>query len=506
MTQKRFENFINGNFISFRGKRFFSKNPADRRKVLGSFPQSDRKTVNAACEAARTAYPLWSRTPWPVRADYLKKFGQEVERNEKGLARIVAQESGKALAEARADVVEARHMLEYAASFGRNAIGNIIPSEVPKKFAFTLRVPIGPTASISPWNFPIAIPTWTWAIALVAGNTVVFKPSEDTPLCGQKLAEIASRVKFPKGVFNLVHGNAQTGKALVRHRAIKNIVFTGSFGAATWIQTESIRLGKLCATEAGGKAGIVITKSANMDIAVDAALKGAYKTTGQRCVSASRFIVDEEIADEFTARFVAETKRTIRVGNPLSPETTMGPMINENGLKKVERFNAMVRRAAKIERSGITILLDGARARKGMLRHGNFLTPFIYRVDKYNSRFLPTQEEVFGPHIAIIPYRSGQWRQAFKIHNDTPYGLAGAIVSNDFEEVFDFITLTSEIGVRYANLSSVGAEVQLPFGGLKRSGNNKPSGAGILPHVTHTIAATINFGKEVVLPQSLGKK
>ena len=501
-----FSNYINGVFVPFRGKHFVSKNPADRRKELGSFPHSDAKTVHAACKAARHAYASWSRTPWPVRADYAKKMAQEVERQEHRLSHIVAQEAGKTLAESRADVIEARHMLEYAASLGRHAIGEIVPSEVPKKFSFNLQVPIGPTAAISPWNFPVAIPTWTWAIALVAGNTVVFKPSEDTPLCGQNLAEIAARVKFPKGVFNIIHGGAKTGKALVRNPAIKNVVFTGSYQAAQWIQAETVRLGKLCATEAGGKAGIVITKNANMDIAVDAAIKGAYKTTGQRCVSASRFIVDEEIADEFAARFTEETKRTIVIGSPLSSKTTMGPMINEAGMKKVERYNDAVRRASRVRGSGVSVLLDGGREIKGVLRYGNFLAPFVYRVNKYRPSFLPTQEEVFGPHVAIISYPKGDWRSAFAMHNDTPYGLAGAIVSDDFEEVFDFITYTAEIGVRYANLSTVGAEVQLPFGGLKRSGNNKPSGAGILPHVTHTVAATINFGKEVVLPQSLGKQ
>lgn len=505
-------NYINGKWEKWneynRGgfpSGFYSKNPAEEDEILGTFPLSREPEIKRAVISAKQAFKTWgdSTIISPIkRAEIIDNFVQLLKKDLDELAILVSKESGKPINEAKADVVEGIHMAQYAFGLAREPWGKALKSEISAKDAYELIKPKGVIAVITPWNFPVAIPLWSTMIPLVAGNTVVFKPSEETPLCGQRITEILEEAGMPPGVFNLIHGWGDVGEMLARHEDVDYILFTGSFEVAKKIrQICAEHDHKGCATEAGGKNGLIITKSANMNIAVNAAIIGAFKTSGQRCVSTSRVIVDKSRLKEFEEKFLEKVGQ-IKIGDPLDPDTFMGPMINKPTLNKVMMYNKMAAESPDVE------ILEPPQGKRIIFPvFGYYMQPFIYRLSDWemSKTFAPCQEEVFGPHVAIIPYPEEDFETALEILNNTRYGLAGAIITENRNEARKFKE-RARVGLSYVNLPTIGAEVHLPFGGMKKSGNGHPSAAALLDAVTYKTAHTENFDEEIKMAQGLSAK
>jgi aldehyde dehydrogenase (NAD+) len=360
------------------------------------------------------------------------------------------------------------------------------------------RKPRGVTGCITPWNFPVAIPYWHMAIALVEGNTVVFKPAEQTPLCAQVIAEMFDDAGIPDGVFNMVQGFGDAGNAIVENDAVDTVIFTGSAEVGHLIQdTLGGVPGKRAACEMGGKNSVVITESADLDIAVHSAVMSSFKTTGQRCVSSERLIVHTDVYDEFKRRFV-EVAESVAVGDPLDEETFMGPVIEPDHFEKVAAYNQLARD------EGVNVLVDRTELADEEIpaghEDGNWIGPFVYEADPYED-LRCTHEEVFGPHVALLEY-DGDIEEAVDLQNDTEYGLAGAIISEDYRQI-NYYRDRAEVGLAYGNLPCIGAEVQLPFGGVKKSGNGYPSAREAIEAVTDRTAWTLNNSKDIEMAQGL---
>ncbi len=481
--------FVNGEWSAPRAD-FASQNPANLAETVGHFPKATAEETRSAVEAARTAYPNWRRSSRILRAECFDRLAKLIERDTDSLARLMARECGKALTECRAEVVEGLHMVQYVFGTGRMPIGEIIASEIPEKDAFVRRKPWGVVAVITPWNFPFAVPLWMLGPSLLEGNTAVFKPSEDTPAVGQKIVELFVEAGFPKGTINLVHGEGSVGEMLVKDRDVNVVLFTGSYEVGKRIQQGSAEFpDRLVAAEMGGKNAVIVCDDARFDLAVTAGILSAFKTTGQRCVSASRILVHESIMDKYTDAFVATAKR-LRFGNPLDEKSFAGPVIHKEHMAKVLGYNKL----AKEE--GVQVLLDGGEVKGSP---GCFLDPFVYRCP-FDPAKRVTKEEVFGPHVALIPFRTDE--ESAKIANATEYGLSMAVITESYRKM-RFFRDECEYGMGYVNLPCIGAEVHLPFGGVKKSGNGHPSAAGLIEAVTHKTAWTVNHGMEIKMAQGL---
>jgi aldehyde dehydrogenase (NAD+) len=492
MIQAR--NYVNGEWVS--GESIFeSLNPADKREVIGTAPASKAKDVDAAVASAKHAYETWRDLSWVKRAEYIDAFAQLLKRDIEEISALVTRECGKPINEGRADAVEALHMAQYVAGMGRTPIGYAISSEIAAKDAYILRRPKGVIACITPWNFPSAIPLWVILPSVIAGNTVVFKPAEQTPIVAHKLMELFHEAGFPAGVINLIHGMGEdAGDPLVKHKDVSAILFTGSRAVGKYIQRVAAGDAyKFAATEMGGKNATIVLEDANLDIAVNACVLGAFKTSGQRCVSTSRIIIDRKLEPEFTKQYIEKVKR-IRIGNGISEEIFMGPLIEEGGIEKWKTHNA------KAIEEGAEVLVDGQVLTEGDYAHGNFVSPFVYRFDGYKKNTFCLREEAFSPHVAIIPVTGME--EAVEVYNDTDYGLAMAVITEDYRK-WRWVRDHAEYGLGYVNLPSIGAEVHLPFGGVKASGNGHPGAEGILDSVTHRIAFTVNHAHEIVMAQGL---
>lgn len=490
-----YKNFIDGEWVeASSGETFESVEPADTSRVLGEFQQSTKEDAEEAIRAANDALEEWQALSRIDRAQYLRKVFQIIDERTEELGELVSRECGKELSEGKADVVEASHMARYAFGDARQPEGEVVTSEIPAKDAYVHRKPVGVVTSITPWNFPIAIPMWHIAITLVEGNTMVFKPAEQTPLCGVKLMEIFEEAGIPDGVINMVTGyGPEAGQPLSEHDDVDSVLFTGSCAVGEQIQDIAANTGKLTACEMGGKNALIITEDVDMDIAVHAAIMSAFKTTGQRCVSAERLIVHEDVVDEFQERFVAATEK-ITYGHPVEDDVFMGPLVDEQQIEKTQQWNQAVRDLDDAE-----VLVDLEEVDGEEYEDGYFVGPFVYRVD-YDPDIAVIHEEVFGPHTAIIPY--SDFDEALDIHNSVEYGLAGAIISEDYRKINRYRD-EAEIGLGYANLPSIGAEVHLPFGGVKRSGSGIPAGKDIIRAVTHRTAWTVNNEKDIEMAQGL---
>lgn len=490
-------NLIRGKWQeSVSGARFESLNPADTRQIVGTAPRSTPDDVNQAVHAAREAFESWRRMSRVKRGEYIDQLAQLIKRDLNALTELVTVECGKPLNEGRADVVEALHMAQYVAGMARMPHGEIINSEIADKDAFILRKPKGVVGCITPWNFPVAIPLWTILPSLLEGNTVVFKPSEETPMCAHKLIELFVEAKFPAGVINLVQGFGEdAGDALVRHPEVDVIVFTGSYAVGRHIEKVCGEMHKFCAVEMGGKNAVIVLEDANLDIAVHSAVLSGFKTSGQRCVSSNRIIVHQAVEPEFTKRFVAAV-REIKIGNGLAPDTFMGPLINRQGVEKYLMHNQ------KAIEEGAEVLLPGGELKEGELAHGHFVAPFVYRLKHSHESFV-LREEAFSPHVAVIPVSSTE--EAVEVYNDTQYGLAMAVITEDYRQ-WRYVRDNAEFGVGYVNLPSIGAEVHLPFGGVKGSGNGHPSASTLFDAVSHKVAFTVNHSLEIQMAQGLGTK
>ncbi len=481
-------NFVAGEWLPHRPD-FVSQSPADLAVEVGHFPSTSAADANQAVAAAREAFPAWRRASRILRAECFDRLARLIDRDTDELAVLMARECGKNVLECRAEVVEGLHMVQYVFGTGRMPVGDIIASEIPEKDAFVLRKPWGVVAVITPWNFPFAVPLWMLAPSLLEGNTAVFKPSEDTPAVGQKLVELFVEAGFPKGTINLIHGDGVAGEALVKNPGVNIVLFTGSYDVGKRIQQVSAELpDRIVAAEMGGKNAVIVCDDARFDLAVTAGILSAFKTTGQRCVSASRILVHESLIGKYAERFVEVAKR-LKFGDPLDKTCFAGPLIHEEHRTKVGGYN----RFAKQE--GVTVLLDAAPI--GDV--GCYLSPFVYRVE-HRPGLRCIREEVFGPHVALIPFRTDE--DAVRIANDTDYGLSMAVITESYRRM-RFFRDECEYGLGYANLPSIGAEVHLPFGGVKKSGNGHPSAAGLRDAVTHRVAWTVNHGTDIKMAQGL---
>jgi len=498
MSRDLYGHYIDGEWVDGEGDgRFDSLNPATG-DPLATFRRGTPADVDAALSAADGAFEEWRSLSYIDRAEYLWEVYHEMRERTDELAEVVTKECGKEISEGRADVIEAYHMVEWAAGNARHPHGDVVPSEIPSKDAYMRRKPRGVIGCITPWNFPVAIPFWHMAIALVEGNVVVWKPAEQTPWCAQIIAEMLDDAGVPAGVFNMVQGYGDAGATIVDDDRVDTVLFTGSAEVGHEISGKvGAEPGKIAACEMGGKNAVVITERADLDVAVHSAIMSSFKTTGQRCVSSERLIVHEEVYEEFKERFVELAER-VAVGDPLEESTFMGPAIEPAHVEKIRRHNELARK------EGAEVLVDRFELEDGEIpeghEDGNWVGPFVYEIG-YDTELRCLKEECFGPHVALLEY-SGDVERAVEIHNDTPYGLAGAIISEDYRQI-NYFRDRADLGLAYANLPCIGAEVQLPFGGVKKSGNGYPSAREAIEAVTERTAWTLNNSREIEMAQGL---
>jgi aldehyde dehydrogenase (NAD+) len=451
--------YINGKWIeSDSGETFTRLNPATLEKI-GEFQKGNEKDINKAVDAAEDAFEKWSETPAPKRGELLFKIGQLLKENKEELAKTVTKEMGKVLVEARGDVQEAIDMTFLMAGEGRRLFGKTTPSELKDKFAMTIRRPIGIVGLITPWNFPIAIPSWKIMAALICGNTIIFKPSSDTPLCAIKFVEILEKAGIPKGVINLVTGPGSTvGMNLVRNKKVRAISFTGH--RDTGEEILKIAGIKRVSLELGGKNPIIIMDDADLSLAVDGVIWGGYGTTGQRCTAASRVIVHEKIKNKFEKMLVERIKK-LRIGNGLDNATDVGPLVNQATQEKSKSY-------AEIGlKEGAKLLIGGHIPKM----KGYFFEPTLFTDCSTKMRI--AQEEIFGPIVSLIEAKDLD--DAIEIANSVEYGLSSSIYTNNIRNAFKAIEKL-EAGLTYINSSTIGAEVHLPFGGVKHSGTTREGG------------------------------
>jgi acyl-CoA reductase-like NAD-dependent aldehyde dehydrogenase len=460
----KFSNYIGGKWAaSSTGEYFENHNPADRSDVIGKFPLSDRTDVDRAVESARRGFAVWRRTPAPARGDVLRLVGDIMTRRKEEIADAMTREMGKPLTETRGDVQEGIDTAYYAASEGRRLFGRTVPSELRNKWAMSYRRPIGIAGLICPFNFPMAIPTWKMFPALVCGNAVIFKPAEDVPHTGTLLVEILLEAGLPKEVIQLVHGRGeQVGAAIVEHPEIPLISFTGSTATGRIVGETCGRMHKRLSLEMGGKNAQIVLDDADLDLALEGALWGAFGTTGQRCTATSRLILQRKIHDKFVGMLEKRVK-ALKLGDGRKKGTDVGPLINEDSLRKVETY-------VDIGKSEGADLVCGGE-RPGRLGKGNFFEPTIFTGVKPGSRL--EQEEIFGPVLSVIKVNDAD--EAFTVNNDVKYGLSSSIYTSDVNTAFRALNELDN-GITYVNAPTIGAEAHLPFGGVKQTGNGHREG------------------------------
>lgn len=491
------KHFVAGQWREAAGAQFENTNPARFAEVLGSYPRGGQADIDEAVSAAQEAFLPWRRTSRIKRGAMFLRLASLIDRDTDRLAEVLARESGKVLDEARAEVVEGLHMVEYVFGTARQPTGQVIESEIEAKDLYVRRKPRGVVAVITPWNFPFAVPLWMLAPSLLEGNTCVFKPSEETPEIGQRLVELFVEAGFPPGTINLVHGiGEEAGDALARHRDVNVVCFTGSYAVGSHIRKLAAENDhKTCACEMGSKSAVIVCEDAPLDLAVNAAVLSAFKTSGQRCVSAGRILVHRKQFDRFAAEFVERAKQ-LSFADPFARGAFAGPLINEHSVAKVARYNQLA------QDEGAEVLLDGGRMTDAEHAGGYFMSPFVYR-QEYASEKRTIHEEVFGPHVALVPFDSDE--QAIEIYNETPYGLSMAVITEDYRR-WRLFRDECDYGMGYVNLPCIGAEVHLPFGGVKRSGNGQPSAAALVDAVTHKIAFTVNHQRGITMAQGMSAK
>ena len=467
-----YQNYIGGKWIpSESGEVFENLNPADTRDVIGRFPLSTSEDVNKAVNAAQQAFNRWRLTPAPRRAELLFKLGEILIRNKEQYTADMTREMGKVLKEAGGDVQEAIDCTYYTAGEGRRLHGFTTPAEMPDKFAMCVRQPVGLCGLITPWNFPMAIPSWKLIPALVCGNTVVLKPAEDTPLSTYNLVKACEEAGIPPGVVNLVTGYGETvGAGMTNHPALRLISFTGSTETGRIVASACAERNAICSLEMGGKNVIIVMDDADIDLAIEGAIWGAFGTTGQRCTAASRLVVHKKVYKQFARKLVERTSG-LRVGNGADPRTDVGPVINADAVEKIMNYIDIGQ-----NEDGATLAQGGKRLTKGEYANGYYIQPTVFTDVAPDMRI--AQEEIFGPVTAVIPANSLE--DAIEIGNGVRYGLSAAIYTTDVNRAFRAMN-EMYTGIFYVNSSTIGAEVHLPFGGTKATGNgHREAGTQVL--------------------------
>jgi len=462
------KNYIAGTWSdSLSGNRFASLDPSDNRRTVATAPLSERADVDRAVAAARAALPGWSSLPAPRRGEMLYRAGQLLIRNKQRLGELVTTEMGKVLTEGLGDVQEAIDIAFYMAGEGRRLQGETVPSELPDKDCKSVRQPLGVVALITPWNFPIAIPSWKLFAALICGNTVILKPSSDSPACAAALVEILAEAGIPGGVVNFVCGpGKEVGEYLFTHPDVDAASFTGSCAVGERLEVLLAPLHRPLALEMGGKNAIIVMDDADLELALEGALWGGFGTSGQRCTAASRIIVHDTVYDRFVG-LLSERAGALKLGNGLDPATQVGPLINESQGEKVLGYIRIGRE------EGAALLTGGNRDMEGELYHGFYIAPTVFAGVTPEMRI--AREEIFGPVVSVL--RCSSLDEAIRIVNDVPFGLSASIYSRDVN-----VTARAErelaTGIVYINASTIGAEVHLPFGGWRHSGSGHPEAGG----------------------------
>lgn len=476
-------NYVNGRWIPSVSEQFVPIiNPANGESI-GEVTVSNEQDVEQAVLAAKRAQKTWALVPAPKRAEVLYKVGMLLQERKEQIARLLTMEMGKVIEEARGEVQEGIDMAFYMAGEGRRLFGDTTPSELPNKFAMSVRAPIGVVGLITPWNFPIAIATWKSFPAIVAGNAVVWKPALETPIMAQQLAQIFEEAGLPNGVFNVVHGRGSVvGEALVQHRDVKVISFTGSNEVGRQIAETCGRHLKKVSLEMGGKNAIIVMDDADVALAVEAIIWSAFGTSGQRCTACSRIIVHEHVKKQVEERLLAAMK-TLTVGNGLEEGVKVGPVINQEALQKIHHYVQIGKN------EGATLLAGGYIIQGDQYKGGFYYAPTLF------TNVTPTmtiaREEIFGPVTSMISVRSLE--EAIEVNNSVDYGLSSAIFTRDIHRAFtamrDFDT-----GIVYVNAGTTGAEIHLPFGGTKGTGNgHRDSGVAALDVFTEWKSIYVDY-------------
>jgi aldehyde dehydrogenase (NAD+) len=487
MTYPTYQNLISGQWVAAAAdKTMLNLNPADHSDVIGAFPSSHAEDVAAAVAAAKQAFTTWRLVPAPKRAEILLRAQAILVQNKEKFAKEMTREMGKVLAETRGDVQEAIDEAFYVAGEGRRLFGITTPSELPDKFAMSVRMPVGVVGLITPWNFPMAIPSWKLFPALVAGNTCVIKPATDTPLSTYNLVQALIDAGLPPGVVNIVCGTGSTaGAALVDHPDVRAISFTGSSAVGSLIAQRAAVTFKQVSLEMGGKNAQIVLDDANLDLALDGALWGAFGTTGQRCTATSRILLQKGIAAEFKEKFVARAKK-LKVGNGLDETVEVGPQVNANQIETSARYVEI----ALAE--GAELLCGGHALTGGAYAHGNFFEPTV--LAGVNPQMRIAREEVFGPVVALMEFST--FEEAVAIANSIDYGLSTSLYTRNVNRAFTAMR-DLEAGITYINAPTIGAEVHLPFGGVKHTGNGHREGLGALDFFTTWKAVYVDYSDKL---------
>jgi len=456
-----FNNFIRGEWVrSATGRTYENRNPADETELVGLFQDSSSEDVDRAVAAAREAYASWRLVPAPKRGEILYRAGEILRERKEEIARDMTREMGKILIETRGDVQEAIDMAYWMAGEGRRLHGRTTPSELRNKFNMSLRMPVGVCGIITPWNFPIAIPSWKILPALICGNTCVLKPASDTPLSSLHFVEVLQAAGLPPGVLNLVTGSgSRVGDPLVEHKDVRVVSFTGSTDTGRAVAAKCSAAFKKHNLEMGGKNVIMVLDDADLELAVDGALWGGFGTSGQRCTASSRLVVHKAVYQEFLNRFL-ERARSLRVGNGLDDSTQMGPIINRKQKESILNWIEVGKQ------DGARLACGGKALEEGVLSRGHYIAPTVFADVEPGMRI--AQEEIFGPVVSVLPCDS--FEQAIEIGNGVRYGLSSSIYTQDVNRAFVAMR-EMYTGIFYVNSPTIGAEIHLPFGGTKDTGN-----------------------------------
>ena len=473
--------YIGGEWTRAKGrKRFETTNPATG-EVLATFPVGTKEDVDAAVSAAVKAFPKWRDMPPPKRGLILLEAARIMRRRKDELGAVVTKEMGKVIAEGKGDVQEGIDFLEYMAGEGRRLYGETTTSELPDKFCMTVRQPLGPVGLITPWNFPIAIPMWKSAAALLCGCTVVIKPATLTPLCGAKVCEVYEEAGLPPGVFNMVTGpGSVVGDGIIGHTAIRAISFTGGVETGREVYQKGAKRLIKVGLELGGKNAIILIEDANLDLALEGIVFGAFGTAGQRCTATSRLIVHKDIYDEVLSRLVKRVEE-LKLGNPIDPKTDVGPVASADQEEKILRYIEVGKK------EGAKLLTGGGKLNGGAYDKGFFIRPTIFEA---KSTHRIATEEIFGPVLSVLKIRD--FDEAVKVANNVTYGLSSSIYTKDINRAFKAIQ-TLEAGITYINAPTIGAEVHLPFGGVKDTGFTREAGSAAVDEFTYEKAVYIDY-------------
>jgi len=479
-----YHNFIDGEWVeASTGETFEDRNPADTRDVVGIFQRSGKADVDQAIEAAKKAFLKWRLVPAPRRAEIIFRAAEILAERKEEYARDMTREMGKVLKETRGDVQEAVDTAYYMAGEGRRLFGPTTPSELPNKFAMAVRHPLGVCAMITPWNFPMAIPSWKLLPALVCGNTCVIKPAQDTPLSTFNLVRTLVDAGVPKGVVNIVTGyGGEAGAPMLDHPEVRAVSFTGSSAVGRTIGTTAAKSFKHCSLELGGKNPMIVLEDANLELALEGALWGAFGTTGQRCTATSRIVVQKGIYHKFVHQLV-ERARKLRVGNGLDETTDMGPAVNERQLETDLKYVEVGKE------EGAKLACGGNPLAKGDYQYGWFMEPTVFM--DVDAKMRIAQEEIFGPVVAVI--RCENFEDALRIANNVEYGLSSSIYTRDVNRAFAAMR-DLYAGITYINAPTIGAEVHLPFGGVKSTGNgHREGGIGAIDFYTEWKSVYVDY-------------